>query len=162
VSQPDIGPSLPERLIGIAARVGAALNLVGMASFDFMVVDGQPNLLEVNPRPGASLDVLDDADGRLFSAHVAAALGTGLPGGSPRVTPAKAMAILHADRGSLELGAMPWPDWSADRGTEGTFIPQGSPLATVFADAATAEEAQRIASVRLAELEDLIYEHAKS
>ena len=77
-------------------------------------------------------------------------------------SPARAMAILHADRGPLTLGDTPWPDWSADRGAEGTFVPRGAPLATAFADAPTAGEAQRLAAVRLAELEDLIYENAKS
>ena len=76
--------------------------------------------------------------------------------------PARAMAILHADRGPLTFGDIPWPNWSADRGAQGAFVPQGAPLATAFADAPTADEAQRLAAVRLAELEDLIYEHAKS
>jgi predicted ATP-grasp superfamily ATP-dependent carboligase len=72
------------------------------------------------------------------------------------------MAILHADRRALTLGATPWPDWSADRGPPGTYVPVGAPLASVFADAQTADEAQRLALARLAELEDLLYEHAKS
>jgi predicted ATP-grasp superfamily ATP-dependent carboligase len=72
------------------------------------------------------------------------------------------MAILHADRGPLTLGDIPWPDWSADRGTPGTFVPRGAPLATALADAPTADEAQRLAAVRLAEFEDLIYGHSKS
>jgi predicted ATP-grasp superfamily ATP-dependent carboligase len=72
------------------------------------------------------------------------------------------VAILHADRGALTLGATQWPNWSADRGPPGTFIPENAPLASVFAEAATADEAQRLALARLAELEDLIYEHTQS
>jgi predicted ATP-grasp superfamily ATP-dependent carboligase len=72
------------------------------------------------------------------------------------------MAILHADRGSLTLGMTPWPSWGADRGPPGTFIPKGAPLASVFAEAATADAAVALARARLAELEDLIYEHTQS
>ncbi len=72
------------------------------------------------------------------------------------------MAILHADRGPVTLGETPWPDWSADRGSPGTFVPRGAPLATAFAEAATADAAEALARIRLAELEDLIYGHAKS
>jgi uncharacterized protein len=162
VSMPEIDAALYRRLAESASHVGTALSLVGMASFDFIVANGQPHLLEVNPRSGASLDVLDDAHGRLFAAQLAACLGTPMPAAVPSTRPARAMAILHADRGPLTFGDTPWPDWSADRGTLGTFVPRGAPLATAFADAPTADEAQRLAAVRLAELEDLIYEHTKS
>jgi uncharacterized protein len=161
VSMPEIDAALHRHLAEAASRVGTALGLAGMASFDFIVENGQPHLLEVNPRSGASLDVLDDAHGRLFAAHIAACLGTTMPA-AVSTRAARAMAILHADRGPLTLGDMPWPDWSADRGAQGTFVPRGAPLATALADAPTADEAQRLAAVRLAELEDLIYEHAKS
>jgi predicted ATP-grasp superfamily ATP-dependent carboligase len=162
VSNPDIDPSIWRRLAEAASKVGTALGLLGMASFDFIVANGQPHLLEVNPRPGASLDVLDDERGQLFGAHIAACLGTHMPRQVCSARPARAMAILHADRGPLTVGDIRWPSWSADRGAQGAFVPQGAPLATAFADAPTADEAQRLAAVRLAELEDLIYEHAES
>jgi predicted ATP-grasp superfamily ATP-dependent carboligase len=161
VSMPDVEPSLRQNLTTIVTRVASTFGLTGMASFDFIVPEGEPHLLEVNPRPGASLDVLDDANGYLFRAHTAACLGTPLSFAPHPPERARAMAILHADRGALTLGATPWPAWSADRGPSGTFIPQGAPLASVFADAASADEAQRLALARLAELEDLIYEHAQ-
>jgi predicted ATP-grasp superfamily ATP-dependent carboligase len=160
VSKPEIGEALSRQLEDVAARVGAALNLVGMASFDFIVNDATTSLLEVNPRPGASLDVLDGEQGFLFAAHVAASLGGALLPPPPPDRKAKAMAILHADRGALTLGPTPWPDWSADRGAPGTFVPRGAPLATAFAEAPTADAAEALARARLAELEDLIYGHA--
>ena len=73
---PDIDPALRQNLTNAATRVASAFGLTGMASFDFIVAEGTPYLLEVNPRPGASLDVLDDANGDLFRAHAAACLGT--------------------------------------------------------------------------------------
>jgi predicted ATP-grasp superfamily ATP-dependent carboligase len=162
VSQPDIPLTLRRTLEGHAHKVASTFNLIGMASFDFIVADGSPHLLEVNPRPGASLDVLDDGSGSQFRVHIAACTGTPPPDAPRPERSARAMAILHADRGPLTLAETPWPKWSADRGPPGTFIPQNAPLASVFADADTADEAERLARARLAELEDLIYEHAKS
>lgn len=162
VSLPDIAHLLSRTLENTALSVASAFGLTGMASFDFIVADGIPNLLEVNPRPGASLDVLDDDLGSQFRAHAAASTGQAVSFEPIPRPKARAMAILHAERGALTLGETPWPKWSADRGPPGTFVPRYAPLASVFAEAATADEAERLALARLAELEDLIYEHAKS
>lgn len=162
VSMPEIDSTLHRALEDAVRNVASAFKLVGMASFDFIVVEGTPHLLEVNPRPGASLDVLDDGRGWQFQAHIAACAGAPQPVESRQFRNARAMAILHADRAPLTLGEMDWPDWSVDRGPPGTFVPKGAPLASVFAEAPTADEAERLARTRLAELEDLIYEHAQS
>ena len=58
-----------------AEAVCAALGLVGLVAFDFLLVGDAPILIEVNPRPGATLDVFDDAGGALFRAHVDACGG---------------------------------------------------------------------------------------
>jgi predicted ATP-grasp superfamily ATP-dependent carboligase len=162
VSNPEISSALHGKLSGYARSLGSALNLAGMASFDFIIDGGNPYLLEVNPRPGASLDVLDDSSGGLFKGHISAWTGADGPAFVEAAGPAKAMAILHADRGSVVLGDISWPDWSADRGVPGTAVPEGSPLASVFADASTADAAEALARSRLAELEELIYGHAKA
>lgn len=144
-------------LCSYTARLIEPLKLKGMASFDYIVTGGTPHLLEVNPRPGAALDVLDDANGAQFAAHVAASLGSNdQPPAAEKGS--RAAAILHADRAAVTLGDICWPNWSADRGAEGTSVPGGAPLATVFADAQTPDEAEQTARARLAELADLIYE----
>jgi predicted ATP-grasp superfamily ATP-dependent carboligase len=160
VSRPACDPNLLRDLVNVASRVADELGIKGMASFDFIVNDRTPYLLEINPRPGASADVLDDAAGDHFRAHMAAWAGAEYwPGASAAP---KAMAILHADRGALVIGDTPWPEWSADRGAPGTLVPEGTPLASVFAEGTTADAAEALARARLAELEDLIYGHAKS
>ena len=70
-----IDEDLEARLIGIGLELSEELGLTGLVSFDFMVEDGMPSLLEVNPRPGASIDVFDDTSGTLFTTHVEACLG---------------------------------------------------------------------------------------
>lgn len=140
-----------------------AFELKGLVSFDFIVDGDTANLLEINPRPGATLDVFDDASGTLFAAHVATSKGASeIERRGGILNGAKAAALLHADRSGLELGDVSWPNWAADRGRTGTIVPQFAPLATVFAEAETSEAAEALARSRLAELESLIYETSKT
>lgn len=97
---------LKARLIEIGIDVARRLGLKGLVSFDLILVDGVPNLVEVNPRPGAGLDVFDDEDGTLFKAHLQAASGedpTPLLAKNWRPRP-RASACLYADSGPLTIG----------------------------------------------------------
>jgi predicted ATP-grasp superfamily ATP-dependent carboligase len=160
VSLPKIPDGVSKQMMSAASRISEALHLVGLASFDFIVDGDVPYLLEVNPRPGASIDVLDDASGSLFKGHVAAWMKTPAPPRRSDTLSAKAIGVLHADRGELILPDVTWPIWSADRGPAGTFVPFGAPIASAFAEGATADGAEALVRTRLAELEDLIYGHA--
>ncbi len=155
----DYGDTLAEqKMVSAAATLIELLDPVGLVSFDFLVDGDTPYLLEVNPRPGATLDIFDDAAGNLFRAHVEAGLGHEL--WQQRDLPAaqsRASAILYADQGPLTAGEMDWPDWTADRPHPGTLIPEGQPVATVFAEGASADEAERLARTRLSTLADLVY-----
>lgn len=151
-----------EAMLSAVDKLARAFDLKGLASFDFIIDGGRAYLLEINPRPGATLDVFDDAQGSLFKAHVDASLGQPLDQSGGDLEASRAAAILHADRGGLTLGNYDWPEWSADRGAPGTFVPAGAPLATVFADAATPDAAVARARTRLATLESLLYERPKT
>jgi len=163
VSSPVINSEVETALTDSARRVAAHFRLLGMVSFDFIVTDGAPQLLEVNARPGAALDVLDDDLGTQIAGHVEAFMPDKNSRSHEAIAPqqSRAAAILHADRGALVLGEVPWPDWSADRGAAGTAVPAGAPLATATAVAANAQQAESLARARLAQLADLIYGHAK-
>src|SRR6185436_7955856 len=104
-------------------------------SADFLVSADAFTLLEVNPRPGAALDVLDDRDGRLFHWHIAACRGR-LPGEPARFASAAGAArVVHARHAIAAVPAIDWPDWTADRQPPDTFVPSGAPLCTVVAKA---------------------------
>ena len=150
-------------ILGRVDQLSRALELRGLVSFDFIVRNGAASLLEINSRPGASLDVIDTIEGSSFHAHVTACRERKLHYWSGTANNgAKAATILHADRGALTLGHFDWPEWAADRGAPGTHIPLGAPIATVFAEAATSDAAEALARARLAELETLIYETSNS
>lgn len=89
--------ALAPAMLDAAARLCLDRSLIGLVSFDFIVSDHGFWLIEINPRPGATLDVFDDDAGSLFSAHMEACLGTAplaqpssphvLPGSISRLAP---------------------------------------------------------------------------
>ncbi|MFN0219280.1 MAG: ATP-grasp domain-containing protein [Hyphomicrobium sp.] len=158
VSMPPLDAELFGQLAAAATAAANAFTIVGMASFDFIVAKRLAHLVDINPRPGAAIDVLDDEDGYAFSAHIIACQGGYVAPMPRRPTGAKAAAVLHADRGMVNVGTIAWPEWSADRPTPDSVVPHGAPLATARASADTAENAENLARARLADLETLIYE----
>jgi uncharacterized protein len=162
VSLPDSHSPARLSMLTSVDNLARGLALHGLVSFDFIASGSAAYLLEINARPGATLDIFDDDQGTLFQAHVAASNGLPLDDRGRYGEIYKAAAIQHADRGALTLGQFDWPEWAADRGAPGTHIPAGAPIATVFAEAATSDAAEALARARLAELETLIYETSKS
>ena len=75
--------SLPEdlarRMASAVIGVARAFKIKGLASADFLVKDGEALLLEINPRPGATLDIFDCGATPLLSLHVSAVTEAKLP-----------------------------------------------------------------------------------
>jgi predicted ATP-grasp superfamily ATP-dependent carboligase len=154
---------LEARLIEMSLAVSEALSLRGIVSFDYLVADGQPSLIEVNPRPGATLDVFDDDAGTLFKAHLAACRGgdpAALVASDWHPPVARAAAFLYADRGALTIGDVDWPAWAMDRPRSGSTIGAGQPLATVTAEGEALDTVQAACIARLGTLENLLYDHS--
>lgn len=156
----EVPPALASTMLGAVERLSSTLGLVGLVAFDFLVADQTPYLLEVNPRPGATIDIFDDARGALFTAHISACLGSALE--LPAAQGARAAAILYADRGALDIGPVDWPEWTADRPHAGTRIPRYRPIATVFASGPDPAAALESCRRRLEELGDMLYAQARN
>ena len=148
-------------MITAAQGVCRALDLQGLVSFDFLLADDVPYLLEVNPRPGATIDVFDDAKGSLFRAHLAACRGLHFALPEP-TSGARAARVLYAGPSPLIVGTMAWPDWTADRPAPDTRIPSYRPIATVFADGADATQAEQNCRRRLDELAHMLYARTRN
>jgi predicted ATP-grasp superfamily ATP-dependent carboligase len=139
-------------------RLTQAIPLIGLNSADFLVDRDEFRLLEINPRPGATLDIFEPAAGSLFALHIAACEGE-LSAAPPRMDGARAAAIVYAERAIASFPALRWPDWTADRPRPGTAIKIGEPLCTVSATASTATAAKALANERLALV--LAWTHAR-
>jgi hypothetical protein len=115
----------------------AEFGLIGLNSLD-VVDNGQDyNVLEVNPRPGANLDLYDSSGtAALLAWHLAACEGR-LPDKPLTLPPVSAMSILYAASACRVPADTDWPEWVADRPEPGVGIAEGAPVCTVLASGAT-------------------------
>lgn len=140
-------PDLERAIAGAADRLAARFALRGLCSLDLAVGPDGWWLLEVNPRPGASLDALDHADIPLLSAHLRAYRGA-RPAVHVSHATIRATMVVYASSDSRVDAATTWPAWLMDRPEAGATIPAGYPIATVMAEDATAAGAERLARER--------------
>ena len=154
-------PNVEVAMISAVEAVSRALGLVGLVSFDFMLADGVTYLIDVNPRPGATIDIFDDTAGNLLRAHIAACTGKPVVPPTRPASGARAAAILYADQAPLTVPLSSWPDWVADQPRPGTHIRHAQPIATVFGDGANANDAEQKCRQRLDELSQMLYGRAR-
>jgi uncharacterized protein len=145
------GISLPD---GVQARIATALGrlvrgtgLVGLNGLDFILDDDAPYVLEINPRPTATIDLYDaDIEGGLLALHIRACRGElreiQWSGHS------RAHAIVYATDALRVPAGMNWPAWCTDIPESGSLIPAGAPICSVHARAASSAQARDMAMVR--------------
>jgi predicted ATP-grasp superfamily ATP-dependent carboligase len=149
------GPvALPDRLaaeIGEAcSALAAATGLVGLNSLDLLVDGDAFTILELNPRPGATLDLFDAPPlGPLWRWHAESVAGR-LPPGDLRALPLppRAAAIVYAPRTLRVPRGMRWPAWVSDRPAPLTMIAAEAPVCTVHASGESAGAARAAAAAR--------------
>lgn len=151
---------LPERLADglrqVAGRVTSACGLTGLNGIDFLVSDRTVTLIEVNPRPGATLDIFEDKDGALLKAHLSACLGH-LPAKPLEFPGAVAAATAYARREVRCSPELAWPYWAADRQKARSALRPNDPFCTVKARAITAARARARAGQRAAIILDRLH-----
>ena len=103
---------------------------------------------EINPRPGATLDLFDS--GMLFAQHCAACRGA-LPS-LHGPAPARAAAVIYAPRAIRIPARVDWPLWAADLPHGEETIARDAPLCSVLADAPTPAAARALVMSRRAEI----------
>jgi predicted ATP-grasp superfamily ATP-dependent carboligase len=115
-------------------------------------------LLEINPRPGATLDIFETDGARsdsLFALHVAAC--NGVLASARRQDGACAAEILYADRDIACAPALAWPAWARDRQAVGSFVAKDAPFCTIIATGETAKDARRRLADRAAFIHSSIH-----
>ncbi|CAL1238984.1 Predicted ATP-dependent carboligase, ATP-grasp superfamily [Candidatus Methylocalor cossyra] len=126
--------------------------LKGLNSVDFMEDGGICRLLEINPRPSATMALYDpDIPEGLLALHLSACGGSLAPVVGAGAT-VRAFRAVFAPRTLTVPAALFWPEWCADRPLPGSRIGAGQPLCTVSAEghdrrtveAALAERAEAV------------------
>jgi uncharacterized protein len=126
--------ALAEAAQAICAHLAAAFGLRGVFGVDLVWDGARPWVVEVNPRPVASLETIDAAHGiRSFAAHVEACAGR-LPAAATGPSGAAGKAVLFA---SADLRVPDTSGWTArgirDVPHPGEAIAAGRPICTLVA-----------------------------
>jgi predicted ATP-grasp superfamily ATP-dependent carboligase len=143
-----IGRGLKARLVQAACTLACRLRLRGLNSADFLIEGEDLWLIEINPRPGATLDIFDSPAVSLFALHVDACRGV-LPAPAPRFHGAVAAATVYLTRRIANMPALDWPVWCADRQSAGSCVDAGEPICTVRAKAGSAALAKGLVEARI-------------
>lgn len=133
---------------GKKARIGSWLDaltkrtgLVGLCSADFIDGPDGLHLIEINPRPGATLDIFDSDDAPLITAHLSAVRGEDITVPTYRGTTASAIA--YAPHAISRFPYVDWPSMTADHQNPGSTLSADDPICTVLAQARSATAAER-------------------
>ena len=124
--------------------------LVGLCSADF--IDGREglHLIEINPRPGATLDIFDSEEAPLLTAHLNAVRGETIT--VPTYRGAAASAIAYAPYAISRFPQVEWPSMTADHQNPGSVLNADDPVCTVLAQARSAAAAERAVKRRVSEM----------
>lgn len=144
-----LSDAIGRRMASAIVRIARSFKIKGLASADFMVKDGEALLLEINPRPGATLDIFDCGPQPLLGLHLEALSEGKLPPRALKFEDAMASAIVYAEKGGEAPSTMVWPAWSADRPKSSEWIDKNRPICTVLARGSTKAHAKGLIRERI-------------
>lgn len=165
-----VAPGIRDAFERLGDALWAAGGLVGLIGVD-VVVDAAHavHVIEVNPRPTASMELAERATGRSLAALHLAACGFPSPAAAcrPASGGAWAKAVAFAEKSTavlpdaLEPLAAAWHEADglpaiADIPAAGELVPAGGPLVTVFATGVDAGAAARSLRDRIATVREVL------
>jgi uncharacterized protein len=139
------GSALTSAAHDLASVAAAEFGLVGVNGIDFIERSGVPYPIEINPRWSSSMELVERSLGvGVFAAHAAACALGELPNSPRSPNGAVGKAVVFATNPCV---AGDTDDWLADANIHdvphaGDPIAAGSPVCTVFAEAADAESCE--------------------
>lgn len=147
----SLSTTLQDEMTASVLRVCRAFKLKGLGSADFIVDEdtGTAQLLEINPRPGATLDLFDAEIQPLLKLHLDAILDGRLPSSVLMLEGATASAIVYAPERLTIPEDVDWPEWVADRPRPRESIDKNRPICTVLARAETKAQAKGLVAERM-------------
>ena len=142
-----LSPAMQHALVDAVRRLAREFRVRGLASLDFVLHGDSAEVIELNPRPPASIALYPRVGGQgALNAHGRACLHGALPPVPPPADAARGIAIVFAPRPlrlddvTAELIAR-WPD-AHDLPHAGTVFMPGDPLCSLSASGADAAQVQ--------------------
>ncbi|MBP6097500.1 MAG: ATP-grasp domain-containing protein [Methyloversatilis sp.] len=114
--------------------------LRGLNGADLVMGSGGHVVVEINPRPTATMALYESrVQGGLFAAHVAACT-TGMDGLVMLPDEAfRGTRVIYAPECIVIAADVAWPEWCTDRPAAGSLVAEAAPLCTVHATATDTE-----------------------
>lgn len=130
--------SLLNRVQITGAEVARKLGIIGCFGMDFIQrADDDVSLIDINPRPTATLDLYSDK-GAIFNAHMTACTTGELLYSRPARARTCGHLVLYAETSWTIPARIVWPHYVADQPAAGNVIGAGAPLCTLHASADSA------------------------
>jgi predicted ATP-grasp superfamily ATP-dependent carboligase len=127
----DAPPRIEREMEETARAVAGEYGLVGSNGVDFMISGGRANLLEVNPRPQGSLEVVELTSGvPVMDAHIRACRNDEIPNPSRRDNLYHGRKIVFSPI-EATIGSLAGMDFVRDIPKPGTGVSPGEPICTV-------------------------------
>lgn len=123
--------SLLKKAEALGAHVASAFGIVGCFGIDFITsCTEEIVLVDVNPRPTATLDLYPDKK-EIFNAHMAVCAGAALLYSRSISTEECGHLVLYAEEAWEIPENIDWPGYVADRPVPGALVDRGAPLCTL-------------------------------
>jgi len=157
VNRADLTPEQRQQVEAYVTRLTRTVPLKGLNSLDFMLDGEVCRVLEINPRPSATVALYDEDFARgLLAEHIQACRGE-IPDAVESGGVVRAFKVFFASRDLDVSEALDWPGWCTDRPVPGTFIGAGQPVCTVLAEGADRPSVERVIELRESELLKRLY-----
>jgi len=148
-----LAPKLATDIERACHAITGATGLVGLNSLDMLVTGDAFTILEVNPRPGATLDLFDSPSRpSLWDCHVNGVRGELPAPAAASAAGARAAMVLYADQARHVPATLIWGSGIADIPVPESHIPAGAPVCTVITAGPDAGAARALAEERAAAL----------
>lgn len=159
MTRPDLDDDILQVVRQIMSKLTATFCLRGLCGVDFILNQDDLYVLEINPRPTATLSLQNSTAG-LFNRHLQACRGEMEGFQAVNTDSFKAMQVVFADSPCRISANMEWPDWVRDIPANGAMIRENQPLLTVYAEANSRSETLELLEQRRQQVRSKIFSQA--
>jgi len=127
----DLSDAHKAEITGWLKQMVSAFGLKGLNSLDFIYADDCSYILEINPRPSASMQLYEQD---LLNRHVGATSVALSPEvGRLKSPPQTGYQVVYAEHDLIIPDHFEWPDWCMDLPKPGNMCRAGQPLCSIIA-----------------------------
>jgi methenyltetrahydromethanopterin cyclohydrolase len=130
INSTDLSDAHKAMITGWLKQLVPVCELKGSNSLDFIHADECSYVLEINPRPSASMQLYDEG---LLVRHIRASQGEFAIDALPSSAHPTGYQIVYAKRDLTIPDQFEWPEWCMDLPEFGSFIRAGQPICSIIA-----------------------------